>query len=464
MSRKQQNLSLFVLTWPIFIELLLHMLMGNADTLMLSQYDDRAVAAVGVSNQIMGIVIVMFGLIAQGTTIITAQHLGASDPGRAGKTAVTAVYMNIAAGIALSLVLIFGGRTILGWMGIPAELMDTALNYLQIVGGFAFVQACIMTVGAVLKSHQFTKDVMYITLGMNVLNVIGNYILIFGAFGAPSMGAAGVAVSTAAARGIGLIVLFWLLVRKVKTPLPWLYPLTRLPAAEFQALMRIGIPTAGEQVSYQASQLVLTYFTAGLGTAALTTRVYTLNIIMFSLLFSLAIAQGTQILVGRLAGERRYDAAYRRCLRSLRAAMGISTFAAAMFYLFGDAILSIFTSNEDIIRSGTMLLLLTILLEPGRAFNLVIINSLRAAGDVRYPVYIGILSMWGIAVTVSWTAGIWLGLGLAGIWIGMVLDEWIRGLLMLRRWRSRKWEHMGFVEPATGEESAEDAAPSDRHA
>ncbi|WP_444683928.1 MATE family efflux transporter [Alkalicoccus luteus] len=452
MSKKQAGqMTLFALTWPIFIEILLHMLMGNADTLMLSQYDDNAVAAVGVSNQLMSVIIVMFGFVATGTTILVAQYLGAGDRERAGQTAVVSIVLNIITGLMLSAALLFFGRPILGAMNLPPELMDMALIYLQIVGGFAFVQAVIMTVGAVLKSHGFTKDVMYVTLGMNVLNVFGNFILIFGMFGAPELGAMGVAISTAAARTIGTVVLFALLVRRVRGELPWSYLTARFPKRDVRDLLKIGVPTAGEHLAYNGSQVVITMFIASMGTVALTTRVYTLNIIMFTLLFSIAIGQGTQILIGHMVGEKRFDDAYRRCLRSLSIGIGVSTFAAVTVYIFGEQIFSIFTSNQQIVELGMTLLLLTILLEPGRAFNLIVINALRAGGDVRFPVYIGILSMWGVAVTVSYGAGIWLGFGLAGIWIAMALDEWLRGLLMLWRWRTKKWQKMSFADNPSAE-------------
>lgn len=448
MSQTKKNvasLSLFALTWPIFIEIMLHMLMGNADTLMLSQYSDDAVAAVGVSNQIMQVIIVMFGFVAMGTTILVAQYLGAENKTGAGRIAVVSIAMNIAAGLLLSLILIVFGRPILTAMNLPVELMEPALIYLQIVGGFAFIQALIMTIGAVLKSHGFTKDVMYVTLGMNVLNVTGNYILIFGAFGIEPMGVTGVAIATAVSRGLGSALLFYLLLRRVRGQLPWHYLTQAFPKREVRDLLKIGVPTAGEQISYNVSQVVITMFIASMGTTALTTRVYALNIIMFALLFSIAIGQGTQIIIGHMIGERRFEEAYRRCLRSLWIGISVSTFAAIMFYTFSDQLFSIFTSNEEIIQLGSVLLLLTILLEPGRAFNLIVINALRAAGDVKFPVYIGILSMWGVAVTLSYVGGIWLGLGLVGIWIAMTLDEWLRGLLMLWRWRTKKWKSMAFV-------------------
>ncbi|PYZ97407.1 MATE family efflux transporter [Alteribacter lacisalsi] len=442
----KKKLTLFALTWPIFIEIFLHMLMGNADTLMLSQYDDNAVAAVGVANQIMSVIIVMFGFVAMGTTILIAQYLGARQERQAGQIAVVSIAANLVFGLVLSLVLFVFGPQILGVMNLPPELMDTALMYLRIVGGFAFIQALIMTAGAIIKSHGFTKDAMWITLGMNVLNVIGNYLLIFGPGMFPELGATGVAISTAGSRTIGVIILAVVLYKRVNGELPFAYMFRSFPKPELQQLLKIGIPSAGEHLSYNMSQVVITIFISSMGTIELTTRVYTQNIMMFILLFAVAIGQGTQIIVGHLIGEGKHREAYERCMKSLWIGFAVSTGAALLFAFFREPILGIFTDNRDIIELGGILLLLTIILEPGRTFNLIVINSLRAAGDVKFPVYMGILSMWGVSVTISYTAGLIFGLGLVGIWISFIADEWFRGLIMLKRWKGRKWERMGFVQ------------------
>lgn len=445
----KRNLSLAALTWPIFIETLLHMLMGNADTLMLSQYSDHSVAAVGVANQIISVIIVMFGFVAGGAAILVAQSLGARQEVAAGRIAVTSISLNLGFSLLLSAGLFLFNQPILNVMDLPNELMGEASLYMNIVGGFIFVQALIMTVAAILRSYGFTKDTMYVTFGMNILNVIGNYCVIFGPFGLPVLGVEGVAYSTMISRFLGFVTLLFFLVKRSNKKLP-LQSFLHYKIKHVKALLSIGIPSAGEQLSYNASQMAITYLIAQLGTAALTTKVYVQNIGMFVFLFSIAIGQGTQILIGHMIGAGETDEAYRRCLKSFKIATVVGTLAATAAYFSSDFLLGIFTDNETIIEKGTLLLLLTIALEPGRATNLVVINSLRAAGDVQFPVIIGILSMWGISVTFAWFFAIFLGLGLAGVWIGFICDEWLRGLLMLKRWKSKIWTQKTFASKETG--------------
>ncbi|WP_416147451.1 MATE family efflux transporter [Salipaludibacillus sp. HK11] len=444
-KKKIRNLSLFALTWPIFIEALLHMLMGNADTLMLSQYSDDSVAAVGVSNEVMRFIVVMFGFIATGTSVLIAQQLGADNAKKAKEVAVVALAANLISGLVLSLFLIFGSSMIFNLMGLDESLLGEASLYLAIVGGFAFVQALLMTCGAILRSHRFTRDVMYVTVGMNILNIIGNYLVIFGPFGLPVYGVTGVAIVTAGCRFLGLIVIFSVLLKRINGSLPFAYLFQGIPRIELRNLLKIGIPTAGEHFSFNTMQLLITSFIATIGTEALTTKVYTQNLMMLVLLCALAIGQGTQIIIGYHVGAKNLNAAYKRCISSLKIAVCLSTSVAIMFYLLSKPLLGIFTDNVEIITMGSTLLLLAIIIEPGRTFNVICINSLRAAGDAKFPVYIGIFSMWLICVPIAYLLGIHFGLGLIGVWIAFAVDEWFRGIFMLRRWKQGKWREMSFV-------------------
>ncbi|EOD00595.1 MATE family efflux transporter [Caldisalinibacter kiritimatiensis] len=436
--------SLFSLTWPIFIEILLQMLLGNADTLMLSQYSDSSVAAVGVSNQVLFMLIVLYGILSNGSAILVAQYLGAKRKDRVQEVVIIAFIINLLIGFILSVGLYVFGINILQLMNIPPEILDVAVIYMQIVGGFSFIQALLMTAIAVVRGHGMMKISMYVTIGSNIINVIGNYMFIFGPFGIPALGAKGVAISTTFSRFIALIVMLYIINTKLELKTSF-RNMNKYPKDTIKKLLKIGIPTAGEQLSYNTSQIVITSFISMLGAQALTTRVYVQNIIMFIFLFAAAIGQGTQILIGHLIGAGKKDEAYKICLKSLRIAMVMVIIVTTLFFVLRKSLMGIFTDNPSIINTGSTLIALAFIIEPGRTFNLVVINSLRAAGDVKFPVYMGILSMWGISVVLSYILGIYFELGLVGIWISFAVDEWLRGVLMLWRWRTRVWEDMSFV-------------------
>ncbi|MED1533227.1 MATE family efflux transporter [Bacillus altitudinis] len=436
--------SLFALTWPIFIEISLYMLMGSADTLMLSQYSDNSVAAVGVSNQLLNLLIVMFSFITTGTTIVIAQLLGASRKQEATQVAYVSLGTNFLISFVISLLMFVLAVPILHMMGLSSELMPDATVFLQIVGLLSFIQALIMTYSAILKSYGFTRDTMYVTIGMNLLNVAGNYLVIFGPFGFPVLGVMGVALSTSFARLIGLTVMILIVRHRIGLRFSF-KRMFYLQRTHLKKLLKIGIPSAGEQLSYNGSQMIITLFITFMGTQALAAKVYTQNLMMFIMLFGAAISQGTQILIGRLIGAKEFDAAYRRCMKSLYWAIAISLLSSTALSLSSTHLLTFFTSNSEIIQIASLLLILTIILEPGRSFNMVIINSLRAAGDAKFPVYMAMISMWGIGLPIAYLLGIQLEMGLIGVWISFIVDEWVRGIFMYRRWRSRVWTEYRFT-------------------
>ncbi|MGY0566805.1 MATE family efflux transporter [Bacillus safensis] len=435
--------SLFALTWPIFIEISLYMLMGSADTLMLSQYSDNSVAAVGVSNQLLNLLIVMFSFITTGTTIVIAQLLGADRKQEATQVAYVSLGTNFLISFVISLLMFVLAVPILHMMGLSSELMPDAAVFLQIVGLLSFIQALIMTYSAILKSYGYTRDTMYVTIGMNLLNVAGNYLVIFGPFGFPVLGVMGVAFSTSLARLIGLMAMILIVRRRIGLRFS-LKSMFHIQRTHLKRLLKIGIPSAGEQLSYNGSQMIITLFITFMGTQALAAKVYTQNLMMFIMLFGAAISQGTQILIGRHIGAKEFDAAYRRCMKSLYWAIAISLLSSTALSLSSTHLLTFFTSNHEIIQIAATLLLLTIILEPGRSFNMVIINSLRAAGDAKFPVYMAMISMWGIGLPIAYLLGIQFEMGLIGVWISFIVDEWVRGIFMYRRWRSRVWTEYRF--------------------
>ncbi|WP_342495351.1 MATE family efflux transporter [Bacillus sp. FSL K6-0046] len=436
--------SLFALTWPIFIEISLYMLMGSADTLMLSQYSDNSVAAVGVSNQLLNLLIVMFSFITTGTTIVIAQLLGAGRKQEATQVAYVSLGTNFLISFVISLLMFVLAVPILTMMGLSSELMPDATVFLQIVGLLSFIQALIMTYSAILKSYGFTRDTMYVTIGMNLLNVAGNYLVIFGPFGFPVLGVMGVALSTSFARLIGLTAMILIVRHRIGLQFSF-KQMFYIQRTHLKKLLKIGIPSAGEQLSYNGSQMIITLFITFMGTQALAAKVYTQNLMMFIMLFGAAISQGTQILIGRLIGAKEFDAAYRRCMKSLYWAIAISLLSSTALSLSSTHLLTFFTSNSEIIQIASLLLILTIILEPGRSFNMVIINSLRAAGDAKFPVYMAMISMWGIGIPIAYLLGIQLEMGLIGVWISFIVDEWVRGIFMYRRWRSRVWTEYRFT-------------------
>lgn len=444
MSDTSLKRQLKVLTIPVFIEMALVMMLGAVDTVMLSRYSDNSVAAVGLDNQLISLVFLVYQFFSMGAAILCAQYIGAGLRKRLVQVVGMALTVNLMLGLAVSALLFFKAEALLHLMGLRPELMDDGLVYLRITGALSFFQALSLTFSASLRSADKVVYPMAVTGIVNILNIIGNYALINGHWGCPQLGVEGAAIATAASRSVAMLLLaiIHFRVHIPRFPMRYFHP---IPWQELKNLLHIGIPAMSENISYSLSQVVITFFINQISNEALAARTYCVNMIMFVYLFCISITQGGDILVGHLVGQKRHQAAYILGNYFFRRSMIITVTGSIILALAGKSILSAFTDNPEIIAMGVWVLVIDVFLEVGRTANIFAVGTLRATGDAVYPVIIGIIFQWSIAVGLSYVIGIPLGLGLVGMWVGFALDENIRGIILMRRWRSGKWKNKGFV-------------------
>lgn len=434
-NRKQ----LFSLTWPIFCEAILFSVIGSVDIVMLSRYSDNAVGAVGVVNQILFLFQVISNIITAGTGILCAQYIGAGKGLMEKQPLVLgALLINGLLGLIFSLSILIFTDPLLSMMNMTEALYTHGKEYISIVGGFMFVQMLTMTFTVLIRSHGKTKATMVFSLLMNLTNVILNYILIHGKLGFPVMGAAGAAIATVVSKVLCFFLAGFYLFRKVLPGMPLKPQWTSVRNAIHQ-ILALGAPAAGEQISYTLSKLVVTAMVTSIGVLAVNTYSYLNTVVSYVFLFSMSVGQGASIIIGWESGKKRIDEAKAICTFSLRCSFLFAMAAMGVLCLLRRPVFEIFTTDQDIINLGATVLLTNFILEAGRSRNLVLVNSLRAAGDVNFPLYIGLFSMWVFSVGVSWVLGIWLDWGLVGIWIGLGLDELFRAIGMQIRWRNGKW-------------------------
>ena len=198
---------LFRLTLPIFIESLLILTLGAVDTFMLSRYSDESVAAVGMVNQIIMVVFLVFEVINMGTSVLVSQYVGASLKRRTLTAVIVSLAINIVSGVLVSVVLWLFASPILVFMGLNDHTLTEGTAYLQIVGMFAFLQAVALTLSAALRASDRAVWPMAVVAVVNVINIVGNYMLIFGNWGMPALGVEGAAISTSVCRLVSMIVL-----------------------------------------------------------------------------------------------------------------------------------------------------------------------------------------------------------------------------------------------------------------
>ena len=436
---------LWRLTTPIFFDLALLMLVGCVDTIMLSHCGDGSVAAVGMVNQLMSFVFLVYQFLATGASILCAQFFGAKAKEDFVRTAALAVAMNLAIGTLASTALFAFPRPLLALMGLRGDVMPHGVSYLAITGLFSIFPALSLALGGILRSAGRVVPPMAANALANIVNVTLNYALIFGRLGCPALGVEGAAWATAVARIVSFAVLAGFCAALVWRGKGVRSRLKLPKAGDLRRLVAVSIPAASEELSYCLSQLVAIYFINGISTDALTTKTYCSNLVMFVFLFCVAVTHGGDILVGHLVGRHRYRPAYLVGTFFMRRSMLVTVVGSSALAAAGHFVLPLLTANAEIVRIGTIILWVDAVLEIGRVRNIFACGTLRAAGDVTYPFVVGVAGQWIFGVGVAWLLGIPLGFGLVGVWVGFMLDENLRGVVLMRRWHSQRWRDKSFI-------------------
>ncbi|MGK4006850.1 MATE family efflux transporter [Sorangium sp. So ce1036] len=414
------------------------MLVGVFGVWLVSRLSDGAAAAYGLANQIMLTFMITFRFVSLGASVVVTQYLGARDRDGADQVARAALAANLWMGVLSCGVIAVGARPLLELMRLPESLFPMAQPYLVAVGVMLAFDAVNFSLGAVLRAHTHTRATLRLILIMYAVQLALSLPLMFGFAGWPGLGMNGLALAAVIARALS----FWMhhrLWRELLGIRASFEDYWRIRPGRLREVLHIGLPGAGENVAYRISYMIILAMVADMGQAALTTHTYTMQIVHFLLLFSLAIGFGTEIVVGHRVGAGELAGADRQVRGGLVVGLCVCVTVVLATALLGPRLLGLFTSDPEVLAIGSKLLWLTLLVEPGRTINLVVINGLRAAGDARFPVGVGVISMFAVAVGLSWLLGVHLGWGLVGVWVAYGADEWLRGLAMSARWHFRGW-------------------------
>ncbi|MBS1210245.1 MAG: efflux family protein [Proteobacteria bacterium] len=436
MSKKK--LQLFAITWPILVENLLMVLMGLFGLWLTSRISNGAVGAFGLVGQILGALQIVFRVVSIGTSVVVTQHHGAGDEAGAHQIAKTGLAASSWVGLATLLLMTLGSGGILTAMHLPAELMPLGQPYAAALGVALLFDSISMSMVAVLRAYTQTRESMKIVLVMNLVQVILSVPLMLGVGSWQGFGLPGMALAMTLSRVLatGLAWRVWRSKLDVHIRLPdWL----RLRRQPLLSILHIGLPGAGEKVAFRVSFIISVAMVASMGQVALATHAYVFQAVQLVTLFTNSVGFGTEIVVGHHIGAGALKRANRVLWRAMGWGLGIMTLCAVLSYFLTPLAVAHATQDPEILRLVGLIVLVELVLEPGRSLNTVITSGLRAAGDARFPVKVSAVSVFLFGVGLGWLLGVHFGLGLVGIWIGYAADECCRGLCMAARWFSLAW-------------------------
>ncbi len=417
---------------PLFLELGLAIAVGTAATMLAARLSDDAAAAFALANHVAAMLFIVFRIVGAGVGVVVAQNLGAGRREAADRVARATMGAGTWIGGAAALATAAGAQPLLAALGAPAAVLPWAVPLLQGLALSMVLDAWNATMGSVLRAHLRARESLMVIVAMQALTLALAVLLM------PRLGLAGYAWALLAGRALGLALhlLLWRRSLGLRAQLPDAW---RLARPELAAVLRIGLPAAAENIAYRLCFMASVAVAGTLGAAALATQAYALQISYAVVMAGLAIGLAAEVVVGHLVGAGRLRDAHALVRRALALGLVISVVTTTCVALAGPWLLRAFTRDPQIVAAGATLLWWTVLLEPGRTFNLVVINALRAAGDARYPVAVGAASRVVVLAGGSWLLGHALGLGLVGVWIAYAADEWLRGVLMWRRWVRLGW-------------------------
>lgn len=429
------------IAWPSFVELTLTQLASMVDLMMVGRLGPWAITAVGLTTQPKFLLMTMFQAMNVGATALVARHKGEGKPERANTIMRQALLLTlILSGIASVLGFLFS-RPMVYFMGAEDEqTLQGGTVYLQIqMVGFVFM-ALTSTITAVLRGAGDSRTAMLYNLAANGVNVVLNYLLIYGNFGFPMLGVAGASLATI----IGQMVAFVLAMGAVMRGKKYLH--LRFsdgfrPNRNAQiAIVRIGIPAMLEQLVMRAGVIMYSKTVASLGTLAFATHQVCMNIQAMSFMNGQAFGVAATSLMGQSLGKRRPDMAQAYSNRTRRIGMAVSILLALAFFFFGRQITALYTEDTQVIEQGAKILMFVALIQPFQSSQFILAGALRGAGDTKSTAAIMFITTLIVRPLLAVLTIHGLNWGLAGAWVALVADQLLRSFLVLLRYNSGKWK------------------------
>lgn len=440
------------IAWPSLIELFLSSLVNMVDTMMVGRIvGTDALSAVGLATQPKFIFLSMIMALNTGATALVARARGADDQEKANVILRQAMIFATLISIVCAVVGTMTSRYLIEFMangGMPESVMQEATKYLQIqmigfpTGSLAF---CIT---ATLRGTGNTKPAMVYNIVANLVNIVGNWLLIGGNLGCPAMGVAGASLATVIGQLVGTILAFTCITSGkyyLKLHITW-QNFFKFDRDILSGLVTVGIPAMIEQLIMRAGVIIFTRMVAGLGTVDYSTHQVCLNIQSMSFMLGQAFATSATSLVGQSIGRRRLDMAqhYSRCNQKLGAF--VACILGALMIIFRKYLVMLYSTDEAVITRGATILFFVAFLQPVQSGQFITGGILRGAGDTKIVAVYMLLTVVVIRTGLCYILVNLCNLGIIGAWIAQCSDQVTRTLLFVWRYNRGNWKKIKLLQ------------------
>ena len=441
------------IAWPSFLELLLTQLTSMADQMMVGNLPGevgvQALSAVGITILPKFLMMTMITALNVGSTAVAARFRGMGDRDRVNEVLRQALVLNLLLSVlfmGLGLVLAPTLMRMMGGAGLSDEAFGFAVTYFRIQM-YGFVPLCMtFTVTALLRGIGDTKNPFYYNTLANVVNVLFNYLLIFGRFGFPRLEVAGASLATV----IGQTAAFLVAMRLILDRKRYLHldngTRFRFDLVIVKNIVRIGVPSMIEQLIMRLGLIIYNRTVTDLGDVAYATHQICSNIQTMSFMVGQAFANAATTLVGQSLGRRRYDAAMQYARHTEAVGVIVSLFLGFGLIFFGRTVVSLYNRTPEIVSLGGRLLIMAGVIQPLQALQFILSGALRGAGDTKFSAFSMLVTVLILRSGLAILLVTYLKMGLVGAWYAMVADQIVRDLMIILYFRSGRWSRIRLKE------------------
>ena len=433
------NRQLLTLLWPLVIEQALGVLVGMADTVMVSSVGEAAISGVSLVDMINQLIITLFGALATGGAVVTSQYLGAKRQGDAAKSAGQLVGLSalLGVGVAAFCLLTRTAQLRLFFGTITDDVMEACLVYFTITSlSFPFL-ALYNAGAAIFRSTGNSAVSMKVSVIVNAINFFGNAFCVF----VLKMGVAGVAVPTLISRAVGAVIILALAAKPEYILHITLRTVTHLERSTAKNILYIGIPSAFENSLFQLGRVLVVSMISLFGTVHISANAVANNLDAIGCIVGNAMGLAMITVIGRCVGAQDFEQVKYYTKKLLLWDYIAQGAVNVTVILLLNQILSLYTlTPETRALSWTLVMIhdgCGILLWPA-AFALP--NALRAANDVRFTMMASVVSMIVFRMGLSWILCVNMGLGAVGVWYAMVVDWICRIICFVTRFVTGTWK------------------------
>jgi putative MATE family efflux protein len=439
------NRALFRLLWPLIIEQVLAVTIGIADTIMVTSVGEHAVSGVSIVDAINVLLIIAFGALATGGTVVVSQYIGRRDGRNASLASRQLLYASVVVSLGIMAFALILRRPLLRLIygRIAPDVMRAAETYFWLSAlSYPFL-AIYNAAASLFRSVGNSRNPMLVAILVNFVNIGGNALFIFGFH----WGVTGAGLATLLSRGTAAIVLVTLLMntRSRFISLAGIFRFrTEMPM--IRSILNVGIPSGLESAMFQIGKILVSRIFTTFGTAAIAANAIAGVINSFAFMPAQAFAIAMLTIVGQCVGARDYEAAKKHTFKLMKLTYGSIFLLNVLIVVFMGPLIGLFNLSPEAARIARSFLWVHCVMAPiSWPISFTLPNALRAAGDARYCMVVAVISMWAIRVIAAYLLAYPLGFGPVGVWCAMVADWCLRGLCYTLRWKGGKWREQTVI-------------------